>query len=237
MLLSINDLNVDYDSVPAIRNFSLNLGQGEVHVVLGTNGAGKTTLIKSIMGLKKKNSGTIVFNDAHDISNLRPNEIHSLGISWVPEGRLIWGTLTVMDNLRMGAFNIRNKRTIDDITEQVFKLFPVLREKQGAMAANLSGGEQQMLAIARALMSRPSLLLMDEPSLGLAPKIVSHLFQLIEEIRGSGIGVLLVEQNAGKALKISDSATLLETGTLVYSGSASEIMANNKVKEVFLGQN
>lgn len=234
-ILSISDLHVSYKAVPAVSGVDLEIKQGEVRVILGANGAGKTTIIKSIMGLLKPKQGAISFA-GQDLLRLEPHAIHGLGISWVPEGRQLWGTLTVLDNLRMGAFSERDDALVARRIEQMFDRFPRLRERRDQVAGSLSGGEQQMVAIARAMVSQPKLLLLDEPSLGLAPLIVKDVFDLVREInRDLGVSILLVEQNARQALKVAHWAYLLEVGRMIESGPAAEIAGRENVREVFLG--
>jgi len=233
-LLHVSDLHVSYGAVPALRGVSLELREGELRVILGANGAGKTTIIKTILGLAKASGGAIECLGAQ-VVGLPPHKVHGLGVAWVPEGRQLWGTLTVLDNLKMGLFargdNAAGRVRIDEMLER----FPILRQRQGQLAGSLSGGEQQMLAIARALVSGPRLLLMDEPSLGLAPLMVSEVFRLVREINAAGVSVLMVEQNARQALKIAHHAYLLEVGRIVANGPASELAASEEVQEIFLG--
>ena len=234
-ILSISDLHVSYKAVPAVSGVDLEIKQGEVRVILGANGAGKTTIIKSVMGLLKPKRGAICFA-GQDLLRLEPHAIHALGISWVPEGRQLWSTLTVLDNLRMGAFSERDDALVARRIEQMFDRFPRLRERRDQVAGSLSGGEQQMVAIARAMVSQPKLLLLDEPSLGLAPLIVKDVFDLVREInRDLGVSILLVEQNARQALKVAHWAYLLEVGRMIESGPAAEIAGRENVREVFLG--
>lgn len=234
-MLRVQNLHVFYKSVPALVGVEVKLGLGEIQIILGANGAGKTTIIKSIMGLLKLTKGSIVFNHKHELHKQQTFMIHRLGISWVPEGRKIWGTLSVLDNLRMGAFIVANKKEIDRRVNSNFELFPVLKEKKNQLAGLLSGGEQQLLAIARALMSMPKLILMDEPSLGLAPMMVNRVFQIIENIRQRGISILMAEQNAHKALQIADKVYFLEMGRIVDRGRPGEIASKDAVSQVFLG--
>jgi len=234
-LLEISDLHVHYNAVPAVNGVSIVIGAGEIRLILGANGAGKSTIIKAIIGLQPAASGSIRFCGEHDLRRMRPHQIHRLGISWVPEGRQLWGTLTVLENLRMGGFIERDaarlRRRIDELRER----FPRLGERRNQLAGSLSGGEQQMVAIARALVSSPKLLLMDEPSLGLAPFVVRDVFALAREINAMGISILMVEQNARQALKLAHWAWLLETGRIVVGGPSDEIAATESVQEVFLG--
>lgn len=234
-LLRVTDLAVSYGSVPAVDGVSLAIEPGELRVILGANGAGKTTIIKTLFGLLRPRAGQIRFGGETDLLRLKPHQIHRLGIAWVPEGRQLWNTLTVMDNLRLGGFAEADKAVVERRIDAMFERFPRLRERQNQTAGLLSGGEQQMVAIARALISAPKLLLMDEPSLGLAPLVVRDVFALVREINGMGIAILMVEQNARQALKVANWAYLLETGRIVESGPADEIGGKESVQAVFLG--
>ncbi len=234
-LLRITDLAVSYDSVPAVDGVSLFIEPGELRVILGANGAGKTTIIKTVFGLLRPRAGEIRFNGDIDLLRLKPHQIHRLGIAWVPEGRQLWNTLTVMDNLRLGGFGQDDKAMVERRIGEMFERFPRLRERQDQTAGLLSGGEQQMVAIARALISGPKLLLMDEPSLGLAPLVVRDVFNLVREINSMGIAILMVEQNARQALKVAHWAYLLETGRIVESSRADEMAGKESVQAVFLG--
>ena len=234
-LLRIEGLAVSYGSVPAVDGVDLEIEPGELRVILGANGAGKTTIIKTIMGLLKPQRGAIRFDGEHDLLRLRPDQIHQLGIAWVPEGRQLWNTMTVLDNLRMGAFEVRDENTINRRIGEMFERFPRLAERRHQLAGSLSGGEQQMVAIARALVSSPRLLLMDEPSLGLAPIVMREVFALAQDINRLGIAVLMVEQNARQSLKVAHFAYLLEHGHVVEAGPATDIAGKKSVQEVFLG--
>jgi branched-chain amino acid transport system ATP-binding protein len=234
-LLRIEGLAVSYGSVPAVDGVDLEIEPGELRVILGANGAGKTTIIKTIMGLLKPRRGAIRFDGEHDLLRLRPDQIHQLGIAWVPEGRQLWNTMTVLDNLRMGAFEVPDKNTVNTRIEEMFERFPRLAERRHQLAGSLSGGEQQMVAIARALVSSPRLLLMDEPSLGLAPIVMREVFTLAQDIIRLGIAVLMVEQNARQSLKAAHFAYLLEHGHVVEAGLAADIAGKKSVQEVFLG--
>jgi branched-chain amino acid transport system ATP-binding protein len=234
-LLKVTDLAVSYGSVPAVDGVSLTIEPGELRVILGANGAGKTTIIKTLLGLVRPRAGQIRLDGQTDLLRLRPHEIHRLGIAWVPEGRQLWNTLKVVDNLRLGGFAEPDKALVDRRMAAMFERFPRLRERQDQIAGSLSGGEQQMVAIARGLISAPRLLLMDEPSLGLAPKVVRDVFGLVREINKMGIAILMVEQNARQALRVANWAYLLETGHIVESGSADEIGRKESVQAVFLG--
>ncbi|MEI6836487.1 MAG: ABC transporter ATP-binding protein [Alcaligenaceae bacterium] len=234
-LLSIKDLAVSYGAVPAVNGVSLEINTGELRVILGANGAGKTTIIKAILGLQKARQGSITFNGDVDLLKLKPHQIHELGIAWVPEARQLWNTLSVLDNLKLGGWCVNDKSLVDQRIQEMFDRFPRLAERRDQVSGSLSGGEQQMVAIARALISAPKLILMDEPSLGLAPLVVRDVFTLAREINKMGISVLMVEQNARAALKVASWAYLLETGQIIESGPAAEIAGKESVKEVFLG--
>jgi len=234
VLLNVSGLEVAYGPVRAVKGVDLEVHEGEIRSILGANGAGKSSIIKAILGLVRPRRGTITC-EGKEIQRLPAHKVNQLGIAWVPEGRQIFSTLTVYENLLMGAFGGRNGQEAQERLEQIMALFPILRERQSQLGGSLSGGEQQMLAIGRALMSNPSLLLMDEPSLGLAPKIVQRLFDLVREIRGRGISILMAEQNARQALRVSDYAYLLEVGEIRGGGSASEMEASEEVQRVYLG--
>ena len=234
-MLSVKNLRVSYKLVPAVVDVDFEIGEGEIQVILGANGAGKTTIIRSIMGLLKLSGGSIVFNKEHELHKLKSFMIHRLGISWVPEGREIWGTLSVLENLRMGAFIVSDRKEINRRVQANFELFPVLQEKENQLASLLSGGEQQLLAIARCLMSKPKLILMDEPSLGLAPMMVNRVFRIVQNIKQRGISVLMAEQNAYKALQIADRVYFLEMGRIIDRGLPQEIASRSIVRKLFLG--
>ena len=233
-LLEVTDLHVSYKAVPAVAGASLVMEPGELRVILGSNGAGKSTIIKSILGLVKMHQGSIRF-EGQELAGMPTHRIHKLGISWVPEGRQLWGTLTVLDNLRMGAFAQGDDARINRRIEDMFDRFPRLRERRDQVAGSLSGGEQQMVALARALICEPKLILMDEPSLGLAPLIIKDVFELVKEINATGVSILMVEQNVRQALKVANWAYLLEVGRIVESGLAADIANNETVQEIFLG--
>jgi branched-chain amino acid transport system ATP-binding protein len=233
-ILKVTGLAVDYGPVPAVKGIDLEIAEGEIRAILGANGAGKSTTIKAILGLVRARAGTIEFQ-GQPIQGLPPHRIHERGLAWVPEGRQLFSTLTVHENLEMGAFARRNGQRFGTKLDEIFALFPRLRERQTQLAGSLSGGEQQMLAIARALMAEPKLLLMDEPSLGLAPKVLERLFEQIQEINARGLSILMVEQNARQALRIAHYAYLLEVGRLVGRGSSGELAASEDVKRVYLG--
>ncbi|MDQ7850135.1 MAG: ABC transporter ATP-binding protein [Armatimonadota bacterium] len=232
-LLSVENLEVAYGGIWAVRGVSLHVGDGELVAVLGANGAGKTTLLKAISGVVRPRNGRIIFR-GHSLLGLAPHQVTRLGIGHVPEGRQLLPLLSVMDNLRLGAYARRDRFIRDDL-EQVFAYFPILAERRRQPAGTLSGGEQQMLAIGRALMSRPRLLLLDEPSLGLAPLLVRTIFMVIEQIRAAGRAILLVEQNARMALNIAERAYVMETGRIVLTGTAAELAATPAVAAAYLG--
>ena len=232
-LLSIRDLEVRYGPVPAVKGVSIEVPAGEIRAILGANGAGKTSTIKAVLGLVKSR-GTIQL-EGQPIHGLPPHRIHQLGVAWVPEGRQLFSTLTVHENLEMGAFAQRDGAAFAARVDRMFAMFPRLRERRTQLAGSLSGGEQQMLAIARALISEPRLLIMDEPSLGLAPKVVQQLFEQIREINARGLSILMVEQNARQALKIAHYAYLLEVGRLASEGPSATLMASDEVQRVYLG--
>jgi branched-chain amino acid transport system ATP-binding protein len=234
-LLEVEGLAVSYGAVPAVDGVSLRIERGELRVILGANGAGKTTIIRALFGLLRSRAGEARFDGGQDLLRMKPHQIHMLGVAWVPEGRQLWNTLSVMDNLRLGGFAIADKALLERRIAGMFERFPRLRERHDQVAGSLSGGEQQMVAIARALVSAPKLLLMDEPSLGLAPLMVREVFNLVREINHMGIAILMVEQNARQALKVAHWAYLLETGRIVESGPAAEIGGKESIKAVFLG--
>jgi branched-chain amino acid transport system ATP-binding protein len=234
-LLSVSDLAVSYGAVPAVAGVSLEIFPGEIRVILGANGAGKTTIIKTLLGLLRPRRGEARFAGEHDLLRLKPHQIRRLGIAWVPEGRQLWNTLSVIDNLRMGGFAEKDANAVERRVEEMFERFPRLRERREQVAGSLSGGEQQMVAIARALVAGPKLLLMDEPSLGLAPLVVRDVFRLVREINAMGISILMVEQNARQALRVASWAYLLEVGAIVDSGPVSEIASHRRIQAIFLG--
>jgi branched-chain amino acid transport system ATP-binding protein len=233
LLLRVKDLDVSYGAVPAVSRVALEVPAGEIRAILGANGAGKTSTIKAILGLVKAR-GTIEL-EGRSIHGVPTHRIHQLGVAWVPEGRQLFSTLTVHENLEMGAFVRGNGPGFAARVDEIFTLFPRLRERRSQLAGSLSGGEQQMLAIARALISEPRLLIMDEPSLGLAPKVVHSLFEQIREINARGLSILMVEQNARQALKIAHYAYLLEVGRLAAEGPSAALMASEDVQRVYLG--
>ena len=232
-MLKIKNLNVYYGAIHALKSINIEIKEGEIVTLIGSNGAGKTSTLKAISGIIPCKSGTIEF-EGKDITNVQPHKLVYAGIGHVPEGRRIFSELTVMENLELGAYTRRDKEIKSDF-EKVFEKFPRLKERRKQDAGTLSGGEQQMLAIGRALMSRPKLLLLDEPSMGLAPIIVRQIFSTIKEINKSGTTILLVEQNANMALSIADRAYVIETGQIVNSGLAEDIKQNEDVKKEYLG--
>lgn len=234
-MLEVKDLYVNYGAVEAIKGISFTVKPGEIVTLIGANGAGKTTTLHTISGLTKAKSGSITYND-HDLLKTEPSKIITLGIAHVPEGRHVFPQMTVEDNLEMGAYISSNKAEIADSMKDVYEKFPRLRERRKQLAGTLSGGEQQMLAVGRALMSKPSIVLMDEPSMGLSPLLVKEVFAIIQEIHQAGITVLLNEQNAKMALSIADRAYVLETGTISISGDAKELLQDERVKKAYLGQ-
>jgi len=236
-MLRIEGLNAGYDSIQVLKNVSLKVPKGQVVSVIGANGAGKSTLLKSISGLMKISKGSIFYKDK-DISGMPANRIVGLGISQVPEGRQIFAHLSVLDNIHLGAylyFKRNNHLEIKERVDRIYETFPILETRSKQIAGTLSGGEQQMLAIARALMARPELILLDEPSMGIAPLIVREIFNVIQQFNESGTTVLLVEQNARAALKVAHHSYVLERGEIVMEGLAGELLDNPKVKEVYLG--
>ncbi len=233
-ILEIQDLSVNYGGIQALKNINLYIEKGEVITLVGANGAGKSTTLRAISKIIKPRSGNIIYN-GRNITQRSPYQIVKLGIAHSPEGRRVLARQTVYDNLMLGGYTQTNQQLVrEDILHQ-FNIFPRLAERRYQLAGTLSGGEQQMLAIARALMSRPQLLLLDEPSLGLAPAIVREIFNIIENLRTTGVTILLVEQNANLALKIADRAYILEAGTITLTGKASELINDERVKKAYLG--
>ena len=232
-MLKIENLSVSYGGIKALRNVSLTVPDGEIVTLIGANGAGKSTTLRSIVGLVKASGGSIEFN-GKNIMGLPTNKIIEEGITLVPEGRRVFPDLTVLENIRIGAY-LRKDDLFDDI-EWIYSIFPRLKERSWQLSGTLSGGEQQMLAVARALMSHPKLLMMDEPSLGLAPLVIKDIFNVITEINKQGVTILLIEQNANMALKVAHTAYVLETGCITLSGTGAELLANEAVKEAYLGK-
>jgi branched-chain amino acid transport system ATP-binding protein len=235
MLLTLDGVRTFYANFPALKGVSLNVQEREIVTLLGANGAGKTTLLRTISGLLKSSSGSISFASQR-IDHLRPNTIVRLGISQCPEGRKLFSEMTVLKNLRLGAYVRRqDKKAIEDSLTEIFHLFPILAERTKQPAGTLSGGEQQMLAMGRALMANPRLLLLDEPSLGLAPLVVRALFQTIRDINHRGTTIFLVEQNASQALHVAHRGYVMETGQIVFSDSSANLLNSEKVKQAYLG--
>lgn len=233
-ILKLDNLTVSYGSIKALKGINIQVREGEIVALLGANGAGKTTTLKSLSGIVPIEKGSIDFF-GKDIANLAPEKITSLGIVQSPEGRQIFPDITVEENLRIGAFTIKSRKQIANNFERVYKYFPILLERKKQLAGTLSGGEQQMLAIARALMASPKVLLLDEPSLGLAPLIVKSIFEIVKEINSEGTTVLIIEQNALQTLKIADYAYVLEVGEVSMEGRASELIQDKRLLEAYLG--
>lgn len=233
-MLKVTGIETFYGKIQALKGVSLEVEQGKVVTLLGANGAGKTTTMKTIAGLLKPKTGTVEFL-GENITGLRPDQLLRKGIALVPEGRAILSTMTVLENLEMGAYH-RNDPDIKKDIEQVMEQFPILKERSEQLGGTLSGGQQQMLAIARALLSKPKLLLLDEPSMGLAPLIVADIFKMIREIKATGTTVLLVEQNAKQALKVADYGYVMETGKVIISGEAKDLLEDPRIVEAYLGK-
>jgi branched-chain amino acid transport system ATP-binding protein len=233
-MLEIKNLHVHFGVIHAIKGISLTVNDGEIVTLIGANGAGKTTTLRTISGLKKTTEGAIIF-DGKDITNLTAQERVALGISHVPEGRRVFSSMTVLENLELGAYLRKDKDGIARDLEMVFERFPILAKRKKQAAGTLSGGEQQMLAMGRALMSRPKLLCLDEPSMGLAPLLVQEIFDIIKDINEKGTTVLLVEQNANMALQIAHRAYVMETGKITLSGTGKELLQSDEVKKAYLG--
>ena len=234
-MLKIENLKVSYGGIRALRGISLEVPDGKIVTLIGANGAGKSTTLRTITGLVKADSGSIQWN-GNELIGRNIDRIISEGIALSPEGRRVFPDMTVLENLRIGAYLRKNKAEIEKDLNSVYDLFPRLKERSWQPAGTLSGGEQQMLAVGRALMSRPKLMMMDEPSLGLAPLVVQDIFRIIQEINRQGVTILLIEQNANMALKIADLAYVLETGNITLSGTGAELLTNEKVKEAYLGK-
>jgi len=234
-MLTIKDMNVYYGAIHALKGLDIEVDKGEIVTLIGANGAGKTSTLRAVSGLVPIKTGKVKF-EGKDITNLPPHEIVCLGMSHVPEGRRVFANMTVMENIELGAFLRKDKSGIKKDIDMAFDRFPRLKERMKQRAGTLSGGEQQMLAIARALMIKPKLLLMDEPSMGLAPLIVQDIFGIIEEINNSGTTVLLVEQNAHMALSVANKAYVLETGNIVLSGDAEKLLNDDSVRSAYLGE-
>ena len=233
-LLEVKDLQVYYGVICALKGISFEVNEGEIVSLIGANGAGKTTMMQSVVGMIPKKSGSVIF-DGHDITKTPCHKIVQMGMTQVPEGRRIFQELTVYENLMMGAYTVRDQQRFKEDLESIFQRFPRLAERRNQIAGTLSGGEQQMLAMSRALMIRPKLLMLDEPSMGLAPILVDQVFEIIKELNKSGTTILLVEQNASKALEIADRAYVLETGSITLSGTGKELAQSDEVRKAYLG--
>lgn len=233
-MLQVNNIDVSYGSIHAIHNVSLHVKEGEVVSLIGANGAGKTTILSTISGLKRPDTGEIVLR-GNNIVKIDPHKIVTMGMAHIPEGRRIFSQLTVEENLEMGAYIVKNKATMKAGIENAFEMFPRLKERRRQLAGTLSGGEQQMLAIGRALMCNPDFLLMDEPSMGLAPLLVKEIFEIIKRLNKEGMTILLVEQNAKMALSVADRGYVLETGRIVLEGTGEDLLVNEDVKKAYLG--
>ena len=234
-ILEIKDLVVSYNGIEAVKGISFDVHKGEIVTLIGANGAGKSTVLKTVAGVVKPKNASILF-EGEEISGKSPDFIVSKGITLVPEGRRVFPNLTVLENLKIGAYLRKDKKEIQKDIEHVYELFPRLKERSWQLAGTLSGGEQQMLAVGRALMSSPKLIMMDEPSLGLAPLVVQDIFSIIRQINSEGITVLLIEQNANMALKIADKAYVMETGRITMEGTGEELLSNETIKEAYLGK-
>lgn len=233
-MLSLNNISVGYKGLLAVQDISFRIDEGEIVSLIGSNGAGKSTIVKTIAGLIHPWQGEILFKNSQ-IHQAQPYDIVKMGISMVPEGRKLFGRLSVLDNLMLGAYAVQSRTEVEKHLENVFNLFPILKERQGQRSDTFSGGEQQELAIARGLMSNPSLLILDEPSLGLGPKLVSDIFRIVREINVRGVTVLLVEQNVYEALEISARAYVLQTGRIVMEGQGQELLKSDHVRQAYLG--
>ena len=233
-MLEVKNLEVYYGVIRALKGISFEVNEGEIVSLIGANGAGKTTMMQSVVGMIPKRSGSVIF-DGHDITKMPSHKIVQLGMTQVPEGRRIFQELTVYENLLMGAYTIKDQQQFKTDLESIYQRFPRLAERRNQIAGTLSGGEQQMLAMSRALMIRPKLLMLDEPSMGLAPILVDQVFSIIKELNETGTTILLVEQNANKALEISDRAYVLETGNITLSGTGVELAQSDEVRKAYLG--
>ena len=234
-ILEVKDLEVYYGVIQAIRGISFEVNQGEIIALIGANGAGKTTTLQTITGLIPSKSGKI-FYEGKDITKIPGHKLVSMGIAHVPEGRRVFASLSVLQNLKLGAYTRNDKKELEDTLQMIYKRFPRLEERKNQLAGTLSGGEQQMLAMGRALMSHPRLIVLDEPSMGLSPIYVNEIFDIIQKINEDGVTVLLVEQNAKKALSIANRAYVLETGSIVLSGDAAKLMNDDSVKKAYLSE-
>jgi len=233
-MLEVKNLEVYYGVICALKGISFEVNEGEIVSLIGANGAGKTTMMQSVIGIIPKKSGSVIF-DGHDISKLPCHKIVKLGMTQVPEGRRIFQELTVYENLMMGAYTVNDQQQFKADLDSIYERFPRLAERRNQIAGTLSGGEQQMLAMSRALMIRPKLLMLDEPSMGLAPILVDQIFEIIKELNKQGTTILLVEQNANKALEIADRAYVLETGSITLSGTGAELAKSDEVRKAYLG--
>lgn len=234
-MLKVTDLTVNYGMIQAVKGISFEVKEGEIVALIGANGAGKTTTLQTVTGMIPSRTGAIEFAGT-DITKVPAHRIVSMGLAHVPEGRRVFAQLTVLENLKMGAYTRKDKDGIEETLKEIYKRFPRLEERRSQLAGTLSGGEQQMLAMGRALMSRPKMIVMDEPSMGLSPLYVAEIFKIIQDINASGTTVLLVEQNAKKALSIADQAYVLETGNIVLSGKALDLMNDDSVKKAYLSE-
>ena len=234
-MIEVKDLTVNYGMINAVKGVSFTVNEGEIVALIGANGAGKTSILQTITGLIQAKSGSISFC-GQDITKVPASKIVTLGMAHVPEGRRVFADLTVLENIKMGAYIRTDKEGIDSDIAKIYEKFPRLKERESQLAGTLSGGEQQMLAMGRALMSRPKMIVMDEPSMGLSPLYVNEIFKIIDKIHKSGTTVLLVEQNAKKALSIADKAYVLETGKIVLSGDAKDLLNNDSVKKAYLSE-
>jgi len=234
-LLKVENLQVNYGVIPALKGISFTVNQGEVVALIGANGAGKTTTLHTVTGLVEKKGGTVTF-DGKDITNVPAHKLVKLGIAHVPEGRRVFPELTVYQNLLLGAYTRKDSKEKQDTLAEIYERFPRLKERLNQFAGTLSGGEQQMLAMGRALMSKPKMILMDEPSMGLSPIFVNEIFDIIESVSKAGTTVLLVEQNANKALAIADRAYVLETGAITMEGKASDLLDDDRIRKAYLGE-
>ena len=234
-MLEVKDLEVYYGMIQAIKGVSFHVDQGEVIALIGANGAGKTTILHTVTGLLSPKKGSVVF-EGQEVTKIPAQKIVSLGMAHVPEGRRVFAELSVYENLKMGAYTRKDKSEIEENLQKIYERFPRLKERKNQMAGTLSGGEQQMLAMGRALMSQPKIILMDEPSMGLSPILVNEIFDIIQEVSKSGTTVLLVEQNAKKALSIADRAYVLETGRIALEGRAEDLLRDDSIKKAYLGE-
>ena len=234
-MLKVENLVVSYGGIEALKGISLNVPEGKIITLIGANGAGKSTLLRTIIGLVKPESGKISYNEK-ELTSLNSQKIVTTGITLVPEGRRVFSNLTVLENLKIGAYMRNDKAEIEKDIEWIYGMFPRLQERNWQLAGTLSGGEQQMLAVGRALMCRPKLIMMDEPSLGLAPLVIKDIFRIIQEINAKGMTILLIEQNANMALKIADWAYVLETGRITMEGTGKELLENPQIREAYLGK-